>query len=358
MAAPNEVRVNIRHNVLLLKTFTVPQLQAITGLNRQSIHTEIRRMERERLVSRVGVEQGKEGSAGGRPPVVYQLTSDPEKRFEVLQSVRAFYVGRERPASEFPRPESKHYFIARDLLQDSIAKRTFLAPNEKAERLALIKKRLEYARREEEVGEKNTQLIAASFDILEAQALDTLEGDWEKAVRPLDEARRVCQQFGANDLVAEILAYVQNMVNHMAAQQRSSYDAGEYEVVEQIAKDLDIMKHRFGDAPGISNCIEQAEWVAEKAHDLRIRAEVSERMKGQIELIATALSRMQAALIEGMLTTAVEPSYVDEFRSWRWRPPVRTPPPPSFDEPGQLQQYAGVRSRAIYAAGGPADRIQ
>jgi len=174
MKALNGTRANIRHNVLLLKTFTVPQLQAITGLNRQNIYTEVRRMEQEGLVSRVGIERRKKGTAGGRPPVIYQLTSDLEKRFEVLQSVRASYLAAEERVSEPARPESKHYFIAKEMLEEVTEKRVALTQDEKDARLNLIKKRLEYARQEEEVGEEGTQLIAVSFDSLEAQAIDAL----------------------------------------------------------------------------------------------------------------------------------------------------------------------------------------
>jgi predicted ArsR family transcriptional regulator len=174
MKAPSEVRFNVRHNVLLLKTFTVPQLQAITGLDRHSIHSEVRRMEQEELVSRVGIEKRKKGTAGGRPPVIYQLTSDPEKRFEVLESVRAFHLAAEERVSEPPRPESKHYFIAKEMLEEITEKGAALAQDEKAERLDAIRKRLEYARLEEEVGEEGTQLIAANIDTLEAKAIDAL----------------------------------------------------------------------------------------------------------------------------------------------------------------------------------------
>lgn len=265
MAAPNEVRVNIRHNVLLLKTFTVPQLQAITGLNRQSIHTEVRRMEQEGLASRVGIEERKKGTAGGRPPVIYQLTSDPEKRFEVLQSVRAFYTAAEERAPELLRPESKHYFIAKEMLTEITEKGTALTQDEKAERLDVIQKRLEYARREEEVDEEGTQLIVASFDILEAKAIDALAGDWESAIRLLDDARKVCKQLGADDLVAEVNSYVHAIVDRMTKDQREFDEKRMYDKVEEITRNLRIIKHRFGDLPEISTCVEQAEYWAEKS---------------------------------------------------------------------------------------------
>lgn len=291
MAIPNEVRFNVRHNVLLLKTFTVPQLQAVTGLNRQSIHTEIRRMEQEELVSRVGIEEGKKGSAGGRPPVVYQLTSDPEKRFEVLQSVRAFYITAEERALELPRPESKHYFIAEDMLEEVTEKGTALTQDEKDARLNLIRKRLEYARQEEEVGEEGTQLIAASFDILEAKATDTLAGDWKSAIKLLDEARKVCQQLKADDLVTEVHSYVQTIVDRMTKEQRQFIENGMYEEAERIVRNLGIIEYCFGDLPGIQRCVEYADLIAAMAL-------ADERAKRQIRVLANALNEKQRFLIK------------------------------------------------------------
>jgi predicted ArsR family transcriptional regulator len=317
MAAPNEVRVNIRHNVLLLKTFTVPQLQAITGLNRQSIHTEVRRMEQERLVSRVGIEERKKGTAGGRPPVIYQLTSDPEKRFEVLQSVRAFYLAAEEQVSEPPRPESKHYFIAKEMLEEIMERGSALTQDEKAERLDVMRKRLEYARREEDVGEEGTQLIAASFDILEAKAIDALAGDWERAVVLLDEARRVCQQLGATDLVAEVKAHVQIMVDRMANAQLKFDEGREYEKVREIAQKLRIIKHRFGDWPEISTCIRQAERLAAKAEQQQISTLAEEKAAQQTRVFADALNQRQTILIGRTPGTAEESRGIEpRFESW------------------------------------------
>jgi predicted ArsR family transcriptional regulator len=311
MAAPNEVRVNIRHNVLLLKTFTVPQLQAITGLNRHSIHSEVRRMKEEKLVSEVGIEKRKKGTAGGRPPVIYQLTSDPKKRFEVLQSVRAFYLAAEEQVSEPPRPESKHYFIAKEMLEEMIQRGTALTQDKKAERLDVIKKRLEYARREEEVGEEGTQLIAASFHVLEAKAIDTLAGEWEPAIKLLDEARKVCQRHGANDLVAEVNSYVQTIVHRMAKAQREYYDKHVYDKVEEITRKLGIIKHRFGDLPEVSACIEGTEWLAQKGHEQQISTRAEEKVEEKLrhlQVLADSLSRTQTGLLRQM------PGRVEEQR--------------------------------------------
>jgi hypothetical protein len=295
MVAQNEVRVNIRHNALILKTFSIPQLQAITGFNRQSIHSEIRRMEREELVSRVGVEARKKKSSGGRPPVLFQLTSDPEKRFELLQSVRAFYAAAEERVSELPRPASKHYFIAKEMLEESLKEGTGLTQDEKATRLDLIQRHLEYARWEEGVGEEDTQLIAASFDLLEAKAIDILAGEWEQAIVKLDEARRVCQQFEADDLVEEIQAYAYNITVRMVNEQIAFDDSGEYEKVEETARNMQIINHRFGDLPGISAHVRQAERLTEKTRREQISFLVNNAMK---QLQRDLITRPMPELLE------------------------------------------------------------
>jgi predicted ArsR family transcriptional regulator len=307
MAAPSEVRVKIRHNVLILETFTVPQLRSITGLNRQSIYSEIGRMEREDLISRVGIEKRKKGTAGGRPQIVYQLTSDPEKRFEVLQSVRAFYVETEEPSLEPLRPESKHYFIVKEILEEAIQEETALTRDKRVELLAQIQKRLEYARREEKVGEEGTELIATSLAVLEAKAIDALAGDWEQAVELLDEARRVCQELiGADDLVSEIQAYVQAIAAHMAEDQLKFDERRKYEKVEEMADNLRVIKHRFGDLPGISTYFKQAKRLVDKMREERISAQAEQRA---IQLVANAWNQERRVLIDRIPWTIEERVY-------------------------------------------------
>jgi hypothetical protein len=306
MAVPNEVKFNVRRNALLLKTFTVPQLESITGLNRQSIYTEVRRMEGEKLLVRVGTEAKKKGSLGGRPSVVYQLTPDPEKRFEILQSVRAFYAAEDQ-TSELARPESKHYYIAKEELESVAASQGRLTEIEKMALLPSIWERLEYARREEEVGEEATELIAASFDVLEAKAVDMLAGDWERAIVLLDEARRVGQRLEADDVVTEVQAYVQTIARRMAEEQVELDESGTYEKVEEIAQNLRIIKHRFGDLPEISTLVKQADRLAARA-----RQELIQKMALQEVQIADARARAQTKLITYMGAKAPEYGEISE----------------------------------------------
>jgi len=347
MAILNEVRFNVRHNVLLLKTFTVPQLQAVTGLNRQSIHTEIRRMEQEELVSRVGVEEGEKESTGGRPPVIYQLTSDPEKRFEVLQSVRAFYIAAEERVSELPRPESKHYFTAKEILEEAIEQGTALTQDEKAERLNVIKKRLEYARREEDVDEEGTQLIAASLAILEAKAIDTLAGEWKPAIRLLDDARKVCKQLGADDLVTEVHSHVQIIVDRMTEEQRQLIENGMYEEAERIVQNLRIIEYCFGDLPGIHRSVEYADLIAAMARREWATIQAEQRVAQQNQLYANAQSQKMTVLIGQVPETVEEPTYISEPCFEPWSLPGKTRSAFARTLLYQLLQDAGERSYGL-----------
>lgn len=293
MAAPNQVKVNLRHNILLLNTFTVPELQDITGLKRQSIYTEVRRMEKQQLISRIGTREREKGSAGGRPPILYKLTSDPDKRFEVLQSVRAFDIQAETQPSELPRPESKHYFIAKHMLDEIRAAQHDLMPEDKTTLLDQVYKRLQYARQEEEVGEGRTELIAISLDILEAQATDILLGDWDSAVKTLDRAREACIEFEAEDLVGEINSHIQTIVDRIAENQRRSYIDEEFERVQDALQDLHIIEHRFGDLPGIQGGIKYAELIASEARERQIDTRAEEKAS---DLVTKALRQRHRTL--------------------------------------------------------------
>jgi predicted ArsR family transcriptional regulator len=300
MTAPGEVKFNVRHNVLLLKVFTIPQLESVTGLNRHSITTEVKRMEKEGMVSRVGAEAREKGSAGGRPPVIYQLTSDPEKRFELLQSVRAFYIAGEGQAAELPRPESKHYLIAKEELEKITEAHTALTPAEKAMRLDAIKERLEYAKQAEDVGEEGTELIAASLDILEAEAIDMLADDWERAVALLDNARQVSKQHGAHDLVEEIQTYVRIITKRLSEKLIRLWKTGEY--FEEVVQDLRIMQHRFSDLPEISTIVEIANLYATRMGEKHV-----EKVAVQQAQFTNALAQRQAILIVNTPVAAQEP---------------------------------------------------
>lgn len=104
-----KVKLRVRGKALLLREFTLEQMVKATGLNQESVQSELRRMRNEGFLTSQRVES--EGQRGA-PPCLYRLTSDPELRLELSQQVEEFYP--ETPPSV--RPTSPHYFTAIDLL--------------------------------------------------------------------------------------------------------------------------------------------------------------------------------------------------------------------------------------------------
>jgi hypothetical protein len=289
MAVPNEVKFNIYHNVLLLKVFTIPQLEAITGLNRRSIYTVIRRMKDEGHVAPVG-RLKTHGEGGGAPAVRYEITSDADKRVKLVQSVRAFYISGQPRRVEHRRPGSKHYAMAMEMLDEVVSRGRALTAEQKAAHLASIKQRLEYARREEVAGAEGTELIAACLDVVEAKATHALSGERWPALRSLEAAGRVCKRFGAEDLAAQVESYVQDVVDGMTEEQRGFDARGMYDEVEAIAKDLHAVGYLFGDLAGIKRSVGYAAHVAARARDRQISALAEDRASQQIRVIAAALN--------------------------------------------------------------------
>jgi len=106
----SQVKFKVRHNALLLREFTVADMIRATGLNPESVRTELQRMKQEGLLaSRPYPDKPKK--RGGRP-AIYHLTDDPEARLALSQSIEAFYP----PPPPADRPTSRHYQSARQLL--------------------------------------------------------------------------------------------------------------------------------------------------------------------------------------------------------------------------------------------------
>ncbi len=109
-ASMSEVKFKVRHNALLLRGFTVADIVRATGLNPESVRTELQRMKREGLlISRPHPDKPKK--RGGHP-ALYQLTDDPEARLALSESIEAFYP----PTPPAGRPTSRHYLLAQQLL--------------------------------------------------------------------------------------------------------------------------------------------------------------------------------------------------------------------------------------------------
>jgi DNA-binding transcriptional ArsR family regulator len=101
-AVRSEVKFKVRRNALLLREFTIAQLVCATGLNPESVRTEVQRLKREGLVT--------SERRPGQREALYRLSDDPERRLALSRSVEAFYP---EPPEPIPsRPTSRLYQTA------------------------------------------------------------------------------------------------------------------------------------------------------------------------------------------------------------------------------------------------------
>lgn len=173
----SQVKFKVRHNALLLREFTVADMIRATGLNPESVRTELQRMKQEGLLtSRPYPDKPKK--RGGRP-ALYQLTDDPEARFALSQSIEGFYP----PPLPADRPTSRHYQSARQLLD-----RAQTADDRQRERLLADAERdLEMAEQAE--GGSLTPERVKAYLQYERVRLVYLRGEHEEAERSLEALR-------------------------------------------------------------------------------------------------------------------------------------------------------------------------
>lgn len=99
-AIHSEVKFKVRQDALLLHEFTISQLVRTTGLNPESVRTEVQRLKQEGFV----VSERRPGQR----EALYRLCDDPEKRLALFRSVEAFYP----PPPEPSRPTARLYQAA------------------------------------------------------------------------------------------------------------------------------------------------------------------------------------------------------------------------------------------------------
>lgn len=109
----SQVKFKVRYHALLLREFTVADIVSATGLNPESVRTELQRMRQDGLLT----SETQTGAAErhGRASL-YRLTDDPEARLTLSRSVEAFYP----PPPPTTRPTSRHYHLAQQLLDQAL----------------------------------------------------------------------------------------------------------------------------------------------------------------------------------------------------------------------------------------------
>jgi len=196
-AEMSKVKFQVRYNALMLSQFTVEQMVKATGLNPESVRTELQRMRQEGLLTS-GPLAGERRGRGGRP-AVYKLTSDPEKRLALSRSVRAFYPEPPRPV----RPTSRHYLVANRIL-DRIATGQYKDDQECEAFLQEARERLEFAWYDE--GEPEG-LIRAYID-RERARLEYLWVNYETAEALFRQVRETFAAAELHDEVAKVDEYL------------------------------------------------------------------------------------------------------------------------------------------------------
>ena len=106
----SQVKFKVRYNALIFREFTVSDMVRATGLNPESIRTELQRMKQEGLLTSERHPQ-KHDKRGGHPSI-YRLADDPEARLALSESIEAFYPS--LPTGN--EPTSRHYMSAKQTL--------------------------------------------------------------------------------------------------------------------------------------------------------------------------------------------------------------------------------------------------
>jgi len=184
-AVHSEVKFKVRRNALLLGEFTIAQLVRATGLNPESVRTEVQRLRQEGMIA-------SEHKPGQRE-ALYRLSDDAEKRLALSRNVEAFYP--EPPEPIPPRPTSRLYQDALETLDE--------AEREKGARREILVRQaayqLEGAWQAEGAG-RAPELVQAHL-FREQGRVACLEGRREQALERFSQAR---DKFSAADAESEI----------------------------------------------------------------------------------------------------------------------------------------------------------
>jgi tRNA A-37 threonylcarbamoyl transferase component Bud32/DNA-binding MarR family transcriptional regulator len=200
MTVPGEVTFKVKQFIAARERFTTGQVAKLTGLNRKSVETVVQRLVRDGYV--VKSRETAPGTGRGRRPLYYTLTTDIEKRRELVNEVSAFQP---RAVPVRTRPLSANYLGAYDMLNDLEQEPD--APDREA-RLAKIEKHLELAAFEEglEDGEEGTAVVRA-YLLRERARVAALRRQWVEAGRLLGEAHRVFEEHGLEEEVEKADQY-------------------------------------------------------------------------------------------------------------------------------------------------------
>lgn len=88
----NELKTKILKSILDLESFTVSELCALSGLERDQVYGELSKLQRDGVITSKTVQSSSSDKkqAAHRPLNLYQLVSDPTKRKQVIEQISPF----------------------------------------------------------------------------------------------------------------------------------------------------------------------------------------------------------------------------------------------------------------------------
>jgi len=181
-AIHSEVKFKVRQDALLLHEFTISQLVRTTGLNPESVRTEVQRLKQAGFI----VSERRPGQR----EALYRLSDDPEKRLALSRSVEAFYPPPPKPS----RPTARLYQTALHTLSQAEGEKG----RRREELLAQAAHQLEGAWQAE--GASRAPELVQAHILRERGRLACLQGRLEQARELFNEAR---EMFAAADLESE-----------------------------------------------------------------------------------------------------------------------------------------------------------
>ena len=295
-AALSQVKFKVRHNALLLGEFTVEQMVKATGLNPESVRTELQRMKKEGFLTSEPL-RGEIRKRGGRPHI-YRLTPDPEKRLALSRSVEAFY-----PAPSLPipaRPTSRHFHIAVQLLNQA-TKRQIEGEEYKA-LLDEAQYHLDFAFHEES-GDGQGMELARAYINREQGRLEYLRGNDGDAERLFEKAREVFASADLPDEVAKVDEYLQSIQirrRWMEMVQRGIYEPRN--MLRCVLETLKPISSSLADRPLMLLLMNLLEHLVPSARELVLASshETIEAMQHQITEVRESTRRIEIILEEQM----------------------------------------------------------
>ena len=182
-SALNQVKIKVRREVLLRRHFTVAEIVGATGLNPESVRTELQRMKEQELLT--SERQGKQSQ--------YHITADPEKRLALSQSLYAF----DPSDSSAQFPMSDFYQQAKQCLDNAMS-----APEDRPELIEEITALLDRADGEQGVVSASEGVL--SYMGFERARLAYLMGKAEAAARSFQALRPFFESVNNTAIVQDI----------------------------------------------------------------------------------------------------------------------------------------------------------